>query len=446
MLAPLYQQLARQAVLNVKAAHVASFLGHKITPQLAQEIGSRFATRIEGTCIRHRFGKSADQDVRQVHACPASGDHHQRRLRLQAPPQRYITPFKWTKQVASHFGGTRQGLAISWPARIKDVGGIRTQFHHVIDIVPTILEVTGIKAPDFVSGIKQKPIEGVSMAYTFDRANADAPSPHKIQYFEMASNRGIYSDGWYANTTPPVSPWELKAPTIPFTEYKWELYNLKEDYSQFNDLSAKLPDKLKEMRALFAREAAKYGVFPLDNQAFARASRASTEHGRGQDGIHLHRREHRDPDRHGPEHPQPVIHDYRRGRCPAERRQRNDRYRRGALGRYGLYMLKGRPVFTYNLLELLIARWANDGDPPLPAGQAYDHLRLQVRRPRSREGDTGVLRVDGRELRALQIPKTIPLPIPVDETFDIGDDAHGGRRSPLPGAVPVQRHDRQAHL
>ena len=117
----------------------------------------------------------------------------------------FDTPFKWTKQVASHFGGTRQGLAISWPARIKDAGGIRHQFHHIIDIVPTILEVTGIKAPEVVDGIKQKPIEGVSMAYTFDKANANAPSTRKTQYFEMVGNRGIYHEGWYANTTPPVA-------------------------------------------------------------------------------------------------------------------------------------------------------------------------------------------------------------------------------------------------
>ena len=114
----------------------------------------------------------------------------------------FDTPFKWTKQVASHFGGTRQGLAISWPGHINDVGGIRTQFHHVIDIVPTILEAAGIKAPDEVNGIKQKPIEGVSMAYTFDKANANAPSKHDTQYFEMVGNRAIYHDGWIASTTP----------------------------------------------------------------------------------------------------------------------------------------------------------------------------------------------------------------------------------------------------
>jgi arylsulfatase len=183
----------------------------------------------------------------------------------------FDTPFKWTKQIASHFGGTRQGMAISWPARIKDVGGIRPQFHHFIDIVPTLLEATGIRAPEVVNGIKQKPIEGVSMMYTFDRANANAPSTRKTQYFEMISNRGIYHEGWYANTTPPIGPWVLNAPMPPVNDYKWELYNLNEDFSQYNDLAAKMPRKLKEMQALFTREAKKFNVFPLANTTFARA-------------------------------------------------------------------------------------------------------------------------------------------------------------------------------
>ena len=119
----------------------------------------------------------------------------------------FDTPFKWTKQIASHFGGTRQGMVIAWPNRIKDAGGIRTQFHHLIDIVPTILDVTGIPAPKMVNGIAQKPIEGVSMAYTFDKANANAPSTHTTQYFEMLGNRAIYHDGWMASTTPPQPPW-----------------------------------------------------------------------------------------------------------------------------------------------------------------------------------------------------------------------------------------------
>ena len=175
----------------------------------------------------------------------------------------FDTPFKWTKQVASHFGGTRQGLAISWPGHITDVGGIRPQFHHVIDIVPTILEATGIKAPDVVNGIKQKPIEGVSMAYTFDKANANAPSKRETQYFEMVGNRAIYHDGWMASTTPPAAPWLLATGKLTdLNDYKWELYHIAEDYSQNNDLAAKMPDKLKEMQALFLTEAAKYKSFP----------------------------------------------------------------------------------------------------------------------------------------------------------------------------------------
>ena len=135
----------------------------------------------------------------------------------------FDTPFKWTKQVASHFGGTRQGMAISWPGHIKDEGGIRTQFHHIIDIVPTILEAAGINAADMVNGIKQKPIEGISMAYTFDPAAAgpDTPSKRDTQYFEMFCNRGIYHDGWYACTTPPAAPWLLGTNKLPdVNDYK----------------------------------------------------------------------------------------------------------------------------------------------------------------------------------------------------------------------------------
>ncbi len=184
----------------------------------------------------------------------------------------FDTPFKWTKQIASHFGGTRQGLAISWPGHIKDVGALRSQFHHVIDIVPTILEAAGIKAPEEVEGIKQKPIEGVSMVYTFDQANAKAQSKRDTQYFELAGNRALYHEGWIASTTPPAPPWVMGTAKMPDVAngYHWELYNIAEDYSQNDNLADKNPDKLKELQALFLSEAAKYNVFPLDNSAFAR--------------------------------------------------------------------------------------------------------------------------------------------------------------------------------
>ena len=202
------------------------------------------------------------------------------------------TPFKWMKQVASHFGGTAQGVAMSWPGHIKDVGGIRRQFHHIIDIVPTILEATGISAPDTINGIKQRPIEGVSMAYTWDKANANAPTRHTTQYFEMLGNRAIYHEGWMAVTTPANLPWELSTATPPdvITGYKWELYNVQEDPTQFNDLAAKMPEKLKQMQDLFyagGEEVRRAAARQLDARALECAE--AEPHG-GTDGLHVYRR------------------------------------------------------------------------------------------------------------------------------------------------------------
>src|SRR5262249_54002830 len=149
----------------------------------------------------------------------------------------------------------------------------RTQFHHMIDIVPTILEATGIQAPVMVDGIAQKPIEGVSMAYTFDKAKANSPSTRTTQYFEMVGNRAIYHDGWIASTTPPQPPWDLglgKLQSV-VNGYMWELYNLTSDYSQQDHLATKMPDKLRVLQDQFLVEAKKYNVFPLENSFSARA-------------------------------------------------------------------------------------------------------------------------------------------------------------------------------
>ena len=193
----------------------------------------------------------------------------------------FDTPFKWTKQVASHFGGTRQGLAISWPGHIKEPGAIRTQFHHVIDIVPTILVAAGIQTPDEVNGIKQKPIEGVSMLYTLDSANANAPSKRDTQYFEMVGNRAIYHDGSIASTTPPSPPWELGTGAMPpLDQYKWELYNITEDYSQYNDLAASNPEKMRGAAgAIPPRRGGEVPVLPLDNPASWALAYAASECG-----------------------------------------------------------------------------------------------------------------------------------------------------------------------
>ena len=335
----------------------------------------------------------------------------------------FDTPFKWTKQIASHFGGTRQGLAISWPARIKDAGGIRSQFHHIIDIVPTILEAAGLKAPDIVDGIKQKPIEGVSMAYTFDKAHADAPTTHKTQYFEMIANRGIFHDGWYANTTPPVPPWVLNAPMPDVNDYKWELYDLAEDYSQYNDLAAKMPEKLKEMQALFLQEAKKYNVLPLDNSQFARAIAPRPSATAGQTvftysgvmaGIPLS------------DAPSILNRSYTIT-ADVEVPEDGDGMivtAGGRFGGYGLYLVKGIPVFTYNLLLLLLPRWA--GEKPLAAGKHTIVFDFKYDGPGIAKGGTGVLKVDGDEVASLTLPKTIPFIIPPDETFDVGLDLRTG--------------------
>jgi arylsulfatase A-like enzyme len=336
----------------------------------------------------------------------------------------FDTPFKWTKQVASHFGGTRQGLAISWPARIKDAGGIRTQFHHIIDIVPTILEATGIKAPELVNGIKQKPIEGVSMAYTFDKANATAPSTRKTQYFEMVSNRGIYHEGWYANTTPPVPPWVLNAPMPDVNAYKWELYNLNEDYSQYNDLAAKMPDKLKEMQALFLQEASKYNVLPLDNSQFARAIAPRPSATAGQTVFTYSGEMPGIPNGNAPN----ILAKSYTITAEVEIPQGGGNgmivTEGGRWGGYGLYLLKGKLVFNYNFLTLAQFRW--EGKQALVPGKHTIVFDFKYDGPGIAKGGTGVLKVDGKEVANQKIPHTIAFLMVADETFDVGVDTRTG--------------------
>jgi arylsulfatase len=347
----------------------------------------------------------------------------------------FDSPFKYTKQVASHFGGTRQGMAISWPGHIKDVGGIRSQFHHVIDIVPTILEATGIKAPELVNGIKQKPIEGVSMAYTFDQANAKAPSKRDTQYFEMIGHRAIYHDGWMASTTPPQPPWMLGATMPPMADYKWELYNIAEDFSQNNDLAAKMPDKLKEMQALFLTEAAKYQVFPLDNSGFARilTPRPSAVAGKT---VFTYTGE--NPGIPVGNAPSILDKDYTitaEITVPEGGAEGMIATLGGRFGGYGLFLQEGKPVFVYNLLDLKRYRWEGGvggivGEDwfgrALKPGKHTLVFDFKYDGPGPGKGGTGVLTVDGRELAKQTIPHTIPLIMTMDETFDIGSDTRTG--------------------
>ncbi len=395
----------------------------------------------------------------------------------------FDTPFKWTKQVASHFGGTRQGLAISWPGHIKDEGGIRTQFHHVIDIVPTILEATGIQAPDEVNGIKQKPIEGVSMGYTFDQANANAPSKRDTQYFEMVGNRAIYHDGWVAATTPPSPPWELGTQAMPaLDQYKWELYHIAEDYSESNDLAATMPDKLKEMQALFQKEAADHQVLPLDNSGFVRALTARPSAIAGKTVFTYTGENANIPQGNAPNVLGKDFTITSEVTIPSGGAEGVVVTEGGITGGYGLYLThsfnwwlksdlfkkiglgllilglllilignagrgrkslgyamlliaalglvmvfatdifgfgRGRPVFVYNMLDLERFRWRG---PALGEGKHTIVFDFKYDGPGVGKGGTGVLTVDGKEVDRKSMEHTIPFLIPADESFDVGLD------------------------
>jgi arylsulfatase A-like enzyme len=334
----------------------------------------------------------------------------------------FDTPFKWTKQVASHFGGTRQGMALSWPGHIADPGAIRTQFHHLIDIVPTILEATSVQQPLMVDGIAQKPIEGVSMAYTFDKANASAPSKRETQYFEMFGNRAIYHNGWVAATTPPTPPWMMGTKALPdvVNGYEWELYNIAEDYSENNDLAAKMPDKLRELRDLFIVEATKYNVFPLDNSVLTRlvtpkpsatAGRTLFTYSGEMSGL---------PVGSAPSILNKSYTITAEVEVPQNGAEGMLVTLGGRFGGYGLYLLKGIPVFTYNLVDLQRFRW--QGKAALTPGKHTIVFDFEYDGPGPGKGGTGVLSVDGKQLASQAIPHTIPFLMSIDETFDVGVD------------------------
>ena len=338
----------------------------------------------------------------------------------------FDTPFKWVKQIASHFGGTRQGLAISWPGHITDVGAIRTQFHHLIDIAPTLLEVAGLPAPVMVNGIAQKPIEGVSMAYTFDKANANAPSTHDTQYFEIMGNRAIYHDGWLAGTTPPQGPWLMGVGTLPdvVNGYNWELYNIAEDYSQADDLATKMPGKLRELQELFLVEASKYGVFPLDNEVLQRAAapRPSPLAGKtvftysGEiSGIPFGSA----PNLLGKSYSISAEVDIPQGGAEGMLNTNG-----GSFGGYGLYLVKGKPVFTYVQLTTERFRW--EGPAALTPGKHTIVFDFKYDGPGFGKGGTGVLSVDGKDVDRKKMPATIPFLVSLDESFDVGVDTRHG--------------------
>ena len=334
------------------------------------------------------------------------------------------TPFQWTKQIASHYGGTRNGMVISWPARIKDRGGIRSQWHHTIDVVPTILQVCGLQQPASVNGVAQKPIEGVSMAYSFD--NAKAPSARRTQYFEMFGNRGIYHDGWVACTTPAYAPWEApEAPGVKVVDvisgYKWELYNTAEDFSEAVNLAEKYPDKLHELQLLFYAEAAKYNVLPLDDTKMARmdvAIRPSLTRGRSE--FTYYEGTTRIPEGAAPDIKNKSFR-ITADVILAKGDEQGIVVTQGGLSAgYALMFRDGKPMFHYNLGN--VAHFDIAAKDALALGKRTIVFDFRYDGGGIGKGGVGTLIVDGREVAKGRIAATIPGRFSFDETFDVGED------------------------
>lgn len=349
----------------------------------------------------------------------------------------FDTPFSWTKQIASHLGGVRQGMCVSWPNRIKDVGGIRNQFHHVIDVAPTILEVVGIREPQQVDGIAQSPMEGFSFAYTFDEKNARAPSTHQTQYFEMMGDHALYHNGWLLSTKVKRSPWEAFGPANPdpINNVTWELYDLANDYSQSNDVAAKHPDKVQEMKERFLQEAKKYQVLPLDASVAARiaaprpnitAGRSEFTYTRPMTGL---------PQGDSPRLLNASYTITADIEVPPEGAEGMILTSGGRFAGYGFYLLKGKPVFLWNLLDLNRIRW--EGKEALAPGRhliefdfKYNGLGPETLAFNNfsglGQGGTGTLKVDGQVVANHQMPHTLPMILQWDESFDIGSDTLTG--------------------
>ena len=329
------------------------------------------------------------------------------------------TPFMWTKQVASNFGGTRNGMIVSWPKHLKAKNEVRSQFHHVIDLAPTILEAAQLPEPKVVNGTKQTPIEGVSMLYTFE--NPKAPSRHTTQYFEIFGNRAIYHDGWFAGTIH-RAPWEMK-PRASFLEDKWELYDTRHDFSLVNDLAAKEPKKLKAMQEVFADQAVKYRVFPIDDRGLERAvasavGRPDLMEGRttldlypGMDGmaenvfINIKNRS------------LTITADVE---IPPSDANGVLLCQGGAFGGWSLYVEDGKPTYCYNYLGM--QRYTVAATDAAPAGRVKIELDFHYDGGGHGKGGTATIVVNGKKAADGRIERTQPAMFSADETADVGED------------------------
>ena len=349
----------------------------------------------------------------------------------------FDTPFTWFKQNASRLGGVRQCMCVSWPGHIKDQGALREQFMHVIDVVPTILEVSGISAPETVDGIKQAPIEGTSFAYTFDAANAKVPTRHHTQYFEMFGQWSLYHDGWMLSTKVNRAPWEAfgAANPDPLNNQVLELYNLDKDFSQSQNIADQYPDKVKELKEMFIGEAKKYEIFPMDASVAARivAPRPNITAGRTE-FVYTHAMTGL------PQGDSPMILDSSYTitaeiEVPEGGAEGMILTSGGRFGGYGFYLLKGKPVFLWNLADLKRIKWEapealTPGKHTIAFDFKYDGLGVGTLAFNNfsglGRGGKGTLIVDGKEVATQDMEHTMPMILQWDESFDIGSDTLTG--------------------
>jgi arylsulfatase A-like enzyme len=378
---------------------------------------------IEGTTVEHRLGHGiVDRAEDMIEHLEAIGEPSTYPIAPAGWALALNTPYQWTKQVASHLGGTRDGMILHWPKGVTERGGLRHQFHHVIDVLPTVLECTGITPPAMVFGVTQQPIQGVSMAYSLPAP--EAAERRRTQYFEICGNRGIYHEGWMA-VTRHGTPWEM----IPsgrrrFEDDVWELYDLEHDWSQAEDLADVHPELLRRLQELFVIEAAKHQVFPLDDRVTERENPTVA----GRPDLMGSRRSAtlRPGMRRITEEVAPNVKN-RSHSVRAEVEVLTDVEAAGVIvaqgGRFGgwsIYCREGRPRYVYNYLglEIYTVRAENRLQP------GRHEIRMQFRYDGGGVGRGGdvVLLVDGSEDGAGRVDQTIPYYISFDETLDVGVD------------------------
>ena len=334
------------------------------------------------------------------------------------------TPFQWDKKIASHLGGSRTGMALMWGDRIKDPGAVRSQFGHVNDIVPTILEAASLPEPETINGFKQVPMNGKSLLYTLN--NPDAPEQHKTQYFEVIANQGVYHDGWIANSTPKRLPWEGRGPSNPdpFNDYEWELYNLREDFSQSKNLAKENPEKLEELRAIFISEAKKNQVFPLDDRYIERADPANRpEPNRGRKEFVYYDGTFRIPEGAAVSVKNTSFKITAKLFIPEGGAEGMIITQGGWFAGWGLMLLEGKPTFKYSLSHYPEHKHTIKGKNVLPAGDHTLVADFDYEGGGVGKGATVTLLLNGEEVAKGNIPATVPTRFSMTEGLDVGRDA-----------------------